>query len=65
MTIEEFTKKYKEMYNKEVIVTLSNGKTFTGIFGDIFEEDEDEKTNIIVGGCNIELDEIKEMKLST
>lgn len=37
---EDFHKKYAELYDKLVVITLKDGNTIKGIFADEFYEDE-------------------------
>ncbi|OUO77669.1 hypothetical protein B5F53_12545 [Blautia sp. An249] len=63
---EDFHKKYAELYDRLVVVTLKDGNTIKGIFADEFNEDE----SILISPVGndiyiIEIADIEKLELST
>ena len=66
MHSEDFHKKYAELYDRLVVVTLKDGNTIKGIFADEFNEDE----SILISPVGndiyiIEIADIEKLELST
>ena len=63
---EDFHKKYAELYDRLVVVTLKDGSTIRGIFADEFYEDESILISPVGNDiCIIELADIEKLELST